>query len=87
VVFTSLPLNIRQTNDITQLVAPANLTFVVDHPGLQQMFDNMTDSSWQDLANRCHVTSKSEIHSGKQCVTTRARVKTHYNTTGRPSFR
>jgi hypothetical protein len=48
VVFTTLPLSLNDIADLQQKVHPANLTVVVDNPGLPTMLQNMTlDPSWR----------------------------------------
>jgi len=53
VVFSADPLSDENITTLRKTVAPANLVFVVDNPGLQVMVDALSESQREHLLYRC----------------------------------
>jgi hypothetical protein len=51
----------KQIYDIEQTAAPANVTIVVDNPGLQEMVDALPAKQKADVLERCSVNASSQL--------------------------
>jgi hypothetical protein len=67
VVFTTLPLSSQNIIDLQQQVYPANLTVVVDNPGLPAMLQNMTKQQQLVLLKQCRQTRLANISWKSKC--------------------
>jgi hypothetical protein len=67
IVFSTEYLNETQLEPVRKVIAPAQLIFVVDNPGLQQRVDSLPDVRKQELLARCNVTSSQELHWYMYC--------------------
>jgi hypothetical protein len=62
IVFTATPISDAEIAPLRQLIAPANLTLVMDNPGLQTLLTtSMSPQQQAQLIQRCNVTSLHEI--------------------------
>lgn len=67
VVFSATEISERLMNALRAAVAPANLVFVVDNPGIQVMVDELSDERKQHLLDRCNVTESSQLQWTTRC--------------------
>jgi hypothetical protein len=67
-VFSSEPVPESVLAPIRRMVAPANITFVVDNPGLQTMLQAMTPKQQAHLLDRCQKTFLEEISWDTKCL-------------------
>lgn len=70
VVFSATMIMEKQLNLIRSTVYPANLTFIIDNPGLQEMVDALDEDRKNALLKRCNVTNSSQLTWSTRCVET-----------------
>jgi len=67
VVFAATPIRRKQLELIRSTVYPANLTFIIDNPGLQNIVDGLNPDQKSTLFNRCNVSQSSELDWLTRC--------------------
>ena len=68
VVFSTLPISHASIERVKKLVAPANITFVVDNQGLQEEVNALDEVRKGRLLRRCNVTSVDEMDWYMYCM-------------------
>ena len=61
IVFTTLPFSEENMTHVQSLGAPANVTFVVDNPGLQTMIEQLEPHRKQKFLARCNITTPEQL--------------------------
>jgi hypothetical protein len=87
IVFTTLPLSLEEIADLQQQVHPANLTVVVDNPGLPAMLQNMTMQQQQVLFEQCGQRSIEKFTWMTKCKEDNARKTDPLSYTWQAEFR
>lgn len=67
VVFSATEIKKKQLELIRSTVYPANLTFIIDNPGLQTMVDSLDPPQKKSLLKRCKVKRSSELDWLTRC--------------------
>ena len=67
VVFSATEIRKKQLDLIRSTVYPANVTFVIDNPGLHTMVDALNATQKTALLNRCNVSQSSELDWLTRC--------------------
>jgi hypothetical protein len=67
VVFTTLPLSEEEEKEVRGLVHPANLTIVLDTPGLQGEIAALSPERRQSFLDRCNVKTPANLTGGSEC--------------------
>jgi len=66
-VFSATEIKKKKLDLIRSTVYPANVTFILDNPGLQTMVDALNPSQKTALLKRCNVTQSSELDWLTRC--------------------
>jgi hypothetical protein len=67
VVFTTVPLSEEEEKEVRGLVHPANLTMVIDTPGLQEEIAALSSERRQSFLERCNVKTPANLTWGSEC--------------------
>lgn len=70
VVFTATPIQDYHLESLKSTVSPANLTVVIDNPGLQHMVDELPEDRKQELLQRCNAKTSSDLQWWTRCEET-----------------
>eukprot|EP00934_Nitzschia_sp_Nitz4_P002833 Nitzschia sp. Nitz4//scaffold125_size66327//39968//41549//NITZ4_006133-RA/size66327-augustus-gene-0.8-mRNA-1//-1//CDS//3329534619//2823//frame0 len=70
VVFTATAISEQEEEGLKTLAAPANLTVVVDNPGLHAMVDALPEDRKQALLARCDANKTADLQWTTKCTET-----------------
>ena len=68
IVFTSEELELKEIEQLKEIVSPAKLIVEVDNPGLHTMVDKLSSKQKTHLFERCKVNSTSELTWYTKCT-------------------
>jgi len=67
IVFTALPIPKEDIESLQKMLAPANVSIVIDNRGLQEEIAALTPARYDHFMERCHVSSPTNLTWWSEC--------------------